>query len=165
MKITLYYFSKDTSTGIEVSLHTTQSAQWDAMRAAIDPKSYPEIRSEADATAWDDFDSRDGLWEQFTETEGFQNMCYYSHGDYEVEIPVSDREVKMETALREILSGSKPRGRWINQLTMECPDGDHHNPDAEFPGCVFEYYNEEEQVSWLETVVDTCETALGNSPG
>jgi len=64
-------------------------------------------------------------------------------------------------ALREILKGSKPAGRWLDDETDECPNGaDHHNPDIEPPGCTWHPYEQEEQDSWLEAVADIAERAL-----
>lgn len=68
---------------------------------------------------------------------------------------------KFETALREILDGSKCTGRWLNDETHECPnDDDHQNPEVDHPGCTWEAYDGEEQDIWIASVAYTAAKAL-----
>ena len=70
-----------------------------------------------------------------------------------------------EKALREILTGSCVTGRWLDDETFECPDGDGaHNPDVEHPGCTWMPYDEDEEKAWLESVADIAERALTTNP-
>ena len=68
-------------------------------------------------------------------------------------------------ALKDIHAGSSVTGRWINDETHECPEGDHHNPDAVFPGCTWFPYDDEEgdQSNWLESVARIAQNALAQA--
>lgn len=106
-----------------------------------------------------DAETRDDAKEQIaplmTPLQGFELVAELKNL-----VDLRARTLKLESALRKIRDGSAPRGRWIDQETFECPDGDHHNPDAVFPGCEWEEYDAEEQTAWLESVAGIAERAL-----
>ena len=60
---------------------------------------------------------------------------------------MSERQEPMQVAiqaLRAIYDGSQVMGRWIDQLTFDCPDENHHNP-GEPPAGYYDADNEPEE--------------------
>lgn len=66
-------------------------------------------------------------------------------------------------ALRSILAGSRPVGRWLDAEGSAIDgydDEDEAPPADEFPDAEWEPYTAEEQSSWLQSIADTAEAAI-----